>query len=123
ESALFEASERLRRAYPRLEVRPLLGDFENLAPLPGDLPRGRRIGFFPGSTIGNLSPDEAVRFLGAARRMLGEGALFVLGVDLVKDPAVLVRAYDDSRGVTAAFNRNVLVRANAELGADFDLDA
>ena len=55
--------------------------------------------------------------------MLGEGALFVLGVDLVKDPAVLVRAYDDSRGVTAAFNRNVLVRANAELGADFDLDA
>ena len=123
ESALFEASERLRQAYPALEVRPLLGDFENLAPLPDDLPRGRCIGFFPGSTIGNLSPDEAVRFLDAARRMLGEGAMFVLGVDLVKDPAVLVRAYDDSQGVTAAFNRNVLVRANAELGADFDLGA
>jgi uncharacterized SAM-dependent methyltransferase len=91
--------------------------------LPNDLPQGRRIGFFPGSTIGNLEPEEAVGFLASARRILGEGALFILGVDLVKDPATLVAAYDDSRGVTAAFNLNLLVRANAGLDADFDLDA
>ncbi|WP_395945409.1 ergothioneine biosynthesis protein EgtB [Brevundimonas sp.] len=120
ESALLDAADRIRADYPGLRVQPVLGDFEHLAPLPADLPRGRRIGFFPGSTIGNLEPEEAVRFLTAARRMLGEGALFILGVDLVKDPATLVAAYDDAQGVTAAFNRNLLVRANAELDADFD---
>jgi len=123
ESALLDAAARIRADYPRLRVQPVLGDFEHLAPLPDDLPHGRRIGFFPGSTIGNLEPDEAVRFLASARRMLGEGALFILGVDLVKDPATLVAAYDDSQGVTAAFNLNLLARANAELDADFDLDA
>ncbi|MFN7112603.1 MAG: ergothioneine biosynthesis protein EgtB [Brevundimonas sp.] len=123
ESALLDAATRIRADYPGLRVQPVLGDFEHLAPLPDDLPQGRRIGFFPGSTIGNLQPDEAERFLASARRMLGEGALFILGVDLVKDPATLVAAYDDSQGVTAAFNLNVLVRANAELAADFDLDA
>ncbi|MFN7130091.1 MAG: ergothioneine biosynthesis protein EgtB [Brevundimonas sp.] len=123
ESALLDAATRIRADYPGLRVQPLLGDFEHLSPLPDDLPHGRRIGFFPGSTIGNLEPDEAVRFLAAARRMLGEGALFILGVDLVKDPAILVAAYDDSQGVTAAFNLNVLARANAELDADFDLEA
>ena len=123
ESALMDAATRIRTDYPTLRVQPVLGDFEHLAPLPNDLPSGRRVGFFPGSTIGNLLPAEAERFLAAARRMLGEGALFILGVDLVKDPAVLVAAYDDSQGVTAAFNRNVLTRANAELDAGFDLDA
>ena len=123
ETALLDAATRIRADYPNLKVQPVLGDFEHLAPLPDDLPRGRRIGFFPGSTIGNLQPNEAERFLAAARRMLGEGALFILGVDLVKDPAILVAAYDDSQGVTAAFNRNLLVRANAELDADFDLGA
>lgn len=123
ESALLDAAARIRADYPRLRVQPVPGDFEHLAPLPDDLPHGRRIGFFPGSTIGNLEPEEAVRFLASARRMLGEGALFILGVDLVKDPATLVAAYDDSQGVTAAFNLNLLARANAELDADFDLDA
>jgi dimethylhistidine N-methyltransferase len=123
ESALTDAATRIRADYPTLRVQPVLGDFEHLAPLPDDLPLGRRVGFFPGSTIGNLQPAEAERFLAAARRMLGEGALFILGVDLVKDPAILVAAYDDSQGVTAAFNRNILTRANAELDADFDLDA
>jgi len=123
ETALREAADRIAADYPGLRVLPLLGDFEHLPPLPDDLPRGRHIGFFPGSTIGNLEPGEAERFLTAARRMLGEGALFILGVDLVKDPATLIAAYDDAQGVTAAFNRNVLVRANAELGADFDLNA
>jgi len=123
EAALSDAATRIRADYPNLRVQPVLGDFEHLAPLPDDLPHGRRIGFFPGSTIGNLGPQQAVRFLAAARRMLGEGTLFILGVDLVKEPNVLVAAYDDAQGVTAAFNRNLLARANAELGADFDLSA
>ena len=122
-TALAEAVERLRAAYPHLAVRPLIADFETMGELPPDLGEGRRIGLFPGSTIGNLSPEQAVDFLVEARRMLGRGALFVLGVDLVKDPAVLIRAYDDAAGVTAAFNRNLLVRANRQLGADFEVDA
>ncbi len=120
--ALAEAAEGIRAAYPAIEVAPMAGDFLNLGPLP-ELGRGRRIGFFPGSTIGNLDHDTAVEFLRAARLRLDAGALFILGVDLVKDPAVLVAAYDDAQGVTAQFNLNVLARANAELGADFDLSA
>ena len=120
--ALNAAAASIAGAYPHMEVAPMVGDFLNLAPLP-ELGRGRRVGFFPGSTIGNLEPDQAVAFLTNARDRLGPSSLFILGVDLVKDPAVLVAAYDDAQGVTAAFNRNLLVRANRELGADFDLDA
>ena len=119
--ALKAAAASIAEAYPAMEVAPMVGDFLNLAPLP-ELGRGRRVGFFPGSTIGNLEPDQAVAFLANARERLGASSLFILGVDLVKDPAVLVAAYDDAQGVTAAFNKNVLVRANRELGADFDLD-
>ncbi len=121
--ALEAAAERIAAAYPRVKVRPMVGDFLDLDPLPDGIGEGRHVGFFPGSTIGNLDPDEAVAFLRAARDLLGEGALFILGADLVKDPAVLIAAYDDAAGVTAAFNRNLLVRANRELGTDFDLDA
>jgi len=121
--ALREAAVRIGRAYPGLKVTPLIGDFLHLDRLPDDIGHGRRIGFFPGSTIGNLTPDEAIAFLASARRLLGEGALFILGVDLIKAAATLVAAYDDAEGVTAAFNMNLLVRANRELGADFDLDA
>lgn len=120
--ALGEAAVRIGQTYPRLKVTPLVGDFLHLDRLPADIGQGRRVGFFPGSTIGNLTPDEAIEFLASARRLLGEGALFILGVDLVKDAATLVAAYDDAQGVTAAFNMNLLVRANRELGADFDLD-
>jgi uncharacterized SAM-dependent methyltransferase len=83
---------------------------------------GRRVGFFPGSSIGNFSPDEALQFLRMAAELLRGGGLLV-GVDLVKDPALLHRAYNDAQGVTAAFNKNLLARANRELGADFRLDA
>ena len=121
--ALEAAADRLRAAYPDLQVRPVTGDFLSLDGLPDGVGEGRKIGFFPGSTIGNLTPDEAVAFLTGARRLLGEDALFVLGVDLVKGPETLIAAYDDARGVTAAFNRNLLVRANRELGADFDVEA
>lgn len=121
--ALDAAAARIAEAYPKVKVTPLVGDFLRLGALPAGAGRGRKVGFFPGSTIGNLEPDEAVGFLKAARSLLGEGALFVLGFDLVKAPEVLIAAYDDAEGVTAAFNRNLLVRANRELGADFDIDA
>lgn len=121
--ALSEAVVRIAEAYPDLTVAPLVSDFLHLDVLPVEAGTGRRIGFFPGSTIGNLEPVEAVAFLKAARTLLGDNALFILGVDLVKDPATLVAAYDDSQGVTAAFNLNLLERANRELDTDFDLDA
>jgi dimethylhistidine N-methyltransferase len=122
-AALNAAADSLRKAYPNLSVKPIVGDFGHLNPLPSLEGQGRRVGFFPGSTIGNLEADEAVAFLASARRLLGDGSLFVLGVDLVKDQATLVAAYDDAQGVTAAFNRNMLVRANRELDADFDVAA
>ena len=122
-NALNAATDRIQTSYPGLKVAPLVGDFLHLAALPEGIGQGRRIGFFPGSTIGNLEPAEAAAFLKAARGLLGDGALFILGVDLVKDPALLVAAYDDAAGVTAAFNRNLLVRANRELKAGFDVDS
>ena len=122
-SALNEAAERIRADYPGLKVLPVVGDFEHLSPPPGEAGQGRRIGFFPGSTIGNLMPEAAIALLRSAREVLGEGSLFILGVDLVKSPEVLVAAYDDAQGVTAAFNRNLLVRANRDLGMDFEPEA
>ncbi len=121
--ALAAAARRIAEAYPALTVNPLVGDFLHLGALPAGIGQGRRIGFFPGSTIGNLERDEAIAFLTAARGLLGPDALFILGVDLVKAPEILIAAYDDSAGVTAAFNRNLLVRANRELGAGFDVDS
>ena len=89
----------------------------------GDDDGGPRLVAFLGSTIGNMVPAERAVFLRRVRAQLRPGDAFLLGTDLVKDPAVLVAAYDDSAGVTAAFNKNVLAVLNAELGADFDLDA
>jgi dimethylhistidine N-methyltransferase len=112
--------QELQREYPGLAVEALAADFARPLLLParraGD---GNRVGLFLGSTIGNFSPDQAHGFLSAAAAELGGGGLLI-GVDLVKDPAVLHRAYNDAQGITAAFNRNLLVRANRELGADFD---
>ena len=122
-TALNEAAERIREDYPGLKVLPVVGDFEHLAPPPVEAGPGRRVGFFPGSTIGNLTPEAAVVLLWSAREVLGEGSLFILGVDLVKSPEVLVAAYDDAQRVTAAFNRNLLVRANRDLGMDFEPEA
>jgi len=121
--ALNGAVERISEGYPDLKVVPLVGDFLHMPPLPEGIGSGRRIGFFPGSTIGNLERDEAIAFLKSARSLLDKDALFILGVDLVKEPEALIAAYDDAAGVTAAFNRNLLVRANSELEADFDVDA
>jgi dimethylhistidine N-methyltransferase len=113
----------LRASFPGLEVTPLAADFTRSFALPPPARAAvRRVGFFPGSSIGNFTPDEARRFLAAAARTLRGGGLLI-GVDLVKDPAVLHAAYNDAQGITAAFNKNLLERANRELRADFDLAA
>jgi dimethylhistidine N-methyltransferase len=114
---LRDAAAMLRAEFAGLEVQPLVADYTGPLELPARA-QGRRIGFFPGSTIGNFTPQEALAFLRRAGTVLQGGAL-VLGADLVKDPQVLHAAYNDAAGVTAAFNRNLLVRANRELGANF----
>lgn len=119
---LESAALRLRRDLPGLDVQPLAADYTQRLLLPAPLPgAGQRIGFFPGSTIGNFTPAEALHFLRMAAQVLAGGAL-LLGADLVKDPAVLHAAYNDAQGITAAFNLNLLARANRELGAGFALD-
>ena len=118
---LEEASAAVAQEFPGLEVAPVVGDFESHL---GDLPRHpRRLLVFLGSTIGNLDPVQRARFLADVRATLGEGDAFLLGTDLVKDPARLVAAYDDSQGVTAAFNKNVLAVLDRELGADFKAES
>jgi dimethylhistidine N-methyltransferase len=121
--ALAEAAEAIARAYPNLTVAPLREDFTRALQLPAATAGRPIVGFFPGSTIGNFAPDEAKAFLTGARRLLGEGAEFLVGIDLVKAERDLVAAYDDRVGVTAAFNKNLLARMNRELGGDFDLEA
>lgn len=120
---LAEEAARLHRELPRLRIVPVAADFMRSFALPPALRDRPRAGFFPGSTIGNFDPDEAKVFLRHAARVLGAGAALIIGVDLVKDPAVLEAAYNDAGGITARFNLNLLARANRELGADFDLDA
>ena len=119
---LAEEAAQLRRDHPHLTVLPVEADFTKPFHLPAPVAEKARTGFFPGSTIGNFEPHDASAFLRHARRMLGTGAILIIGVDLIKDAAVLNHAYDDAAGVTAKFNRNLLARINRELGADFDLD-
>jgi len=121
--ALEQMRLRLRQMHPQLRVHALAADFTDSVVLPSEVSRLYRLGFFPGSTIGNLDPPDVQRFLRQVRDTLGSASRFLVGVDLRKDPAVLLPAYDDAAGVTAAFNRNLLVRLNREAGADFDPDA
>ena len=121
ESALVGAARRVLASYPGLTVDAVVSDFEARLGLPA--PGGPRLVAFLGSTIGNLLPPERAAFLARLREGLRGGDALLLGTDLVKDPALLLAAYDDSAGVTAAFNKNVLAVLNAELGADFDPDA
>ncbi|MFJ7049678.1 L-histidine N(alpha)-methyltransferase [Streptomyces sp. NPDC101112] len=118
ESALRQAGEALVAERPGLEVHALIADFTAGIRLP-ETP-GPRLVAFLGGTIGNLVPEERAAFLASVRALLAPGDALLLGTDLVKDEAVLVAAYDDSAGVTAAFNKNVLSVMNRELGADFD---
>jgi L-histidine N-alpha-methyltransferase len=121
ETTVRECGEQLVDEYPGLSVHGLVGDFErHLVHLPD--PVGTRVVAFLGGTIGNFPPGSRRRFLRTIARTLGDDGWLLLGTDLVKDPLVLEAAYDDSAGVTAEFNLNVLRVMNRELGADFDVD-
>jgi L-histidine Nalpha-methyltransferase len=118
---LSTAAAAIQQEYEGIEIRAVCGDFEeHLTKIPSD---GRRLFAFLGSTIGNLTPGPRGQFLSTLAAQMGPGDNLLLGTDLVKDTARLVRAYDDTAGVTAAFNRNVLAVINRELDADFDVDA
>ncbi|MFI1164589.1 L-histidine N(alpha)-methyltransferase [Streptomyces sp. NPDC020801] len=121
DSALTQAGQALVAERPGLNVHALIADFTAGLTLP-ETP-GPRLLAFLGGTIGNLLPGERAEFLAGARALLSPGDALLLGTDLVKDEAVLVRAYDDAAGVTAAFNKNVLAVVDRELGADFEPDA
>ena len=110
--------QRLQSSHPKLRVRPIVADFAQPINLP-DV-GSNRLGFFPGSTIGNFDPAEAVALLQGMHTALGPTSWFLLGADLRKDPTVLLPAYNDSAGVTAAFNLNLLTRLNREAAANFD---
>jgi dimethylhistidine N-methyltransferase len=121
---LLSAAEALAADYPGVEVHAICADFLRpfTLPAPRSTAVGKRIGFFPGSTISNMTPEQRAQLLAAARVLLAGGG-FIVGIDLKKDPALLRAAYNDAKGASAAFNTNILMRANRELGADFDLAA
>jgi dimethylhistidine N-methyltransferase len=116
-------ADALRQDFPGLAVYPVAADFTAPFALPEAVAAMPKVGFFPGSTLGNFEPHEACAFLRSAREILGKGAQMIIGVDLEKDERVLYDAYNDAAGVTARFNLNVLVRINRELGGNFDLSA
>jgi dimethylhistidine N-methyltransferase len=118
---LNQEAAQLRADFPRLQVLPVEADFTKPFRLPAAVAAMPRRGFFPGSTIGNFEPHQASTFLRHAAQMLGRAAVLIIGVDLIKDASILNAAYEDSAGVTAQFNLNLLARINRELGADFDL--
>jgi dimethylhistidine N-methyltransferase len=113
----------LAQDFPKLNIHPVVADFTAPFELPADIKGMPKVGFFPGSTLGNFEPHEACAFLRSARNILGNGSLLIIGIDLEKDEKVLQAAYNDAAGVTANFNLNLLIRINRELGANFDLSA
>jgi len=121
EHALRGAAAKLRRRFGWLDILAVHGDFSQPLKIPVAQGRGMRVVYFPGSTIGNLSPREAHAFLRMTRGQLGPRGAMLIGVDLKKDATLLHAAYNDAKGVTAAFNLNLLARINRELGADFRL--
>ncbi|MBF6569913.1 MAG: L-histidine N(alpha)-methyltransferase [Candidatus Binataceae bacterium] len=121
---LEESARLLRHDYPQLEVHAVCADFTRPLRLPRiSRPAARRVVYFPGSTIGNFTPEEARRLLERSASLCGAGGAMILGVDLKKEPRVLEDAYNDREGVTAAFNLNLLARINRELGTRFDTEA
>jgi L-histidine N-alpha-methyltransferase len=120
---LRDSARQLAEEFPGLPVLPVEADFMRPIRLPEAVRQAPKLGFFPGSTIGNLVPRTGVDLLRAMKDTLGEGSYLLIGMDRIKDPAVLIRAYDDAAGVTAAFNLNLLHRINRELGGDIPVDA
>jgi len=120
---LLNSSTELEKQYPGLPVQPVCADYTGEFNLPENVDHNaRRVVYFPGSTIGNFQPEEAVIFLHSINKILRNNGLLLIGVDLKKDPVILHRAYNDRSGVTKTFNLNLLVRANRELGANFQTD-
>ena len=121
---LLVTAGRLRKDFPHIEIAPVVADFTRPLDLPttGRTP-ARRVVYFPGSTIGNFTAPEARAFLAGAAELVGRGGGLLIGADLAKDGSILEPAYDDARGVTAAFNLNLLARINRELDGTFDLSA
>jgi dimethylhistidine N-methyltransferase len=122
-AALEDARARLSKRFPQLQILTVVGDFGHPVELPSEFANVPAMGFFPGSTIGNLTPAQAVPLLRTFRTMLSPKGSLIIGVDNKKDPTRLVQAYDDAAGVTAAFNLNVLTRMNRELSASIDIAA
>ena len=120
---LRQAAASLAADFPGLPVIPVEADFTKPVALPPQVAALPKLGFFPGSTIGNLVPPSAVALLDSMRRTLGDGTLLLIGMDRIKEAATLIAAYDDPQGVTAAFNLNLIDRINRELGGDIPRDA
>lgn len=120
-SALEDARRRLLERFPNLPIRPIVGDFSRPLVFPENLAGAKKLGFFPGSTIGNFPPPAASALLAAMRELLSPDGRLIIGVDLKKDARALVEAYNDAKGVTADFNLNLLARINRELEGSFDL--
>ena len=119
---LAEVSENLQAEYPLLDIVPVAADYTQPFDLPKIKPGVRRIAYYPGSTIGNFTKQNAADFLELIAELVGEDGGLLIGFDLLKDKETLIDAYDDSKGVTAEFNKNILIRLNRELNANFDLD-
>ncbi|HEY8118840.1 MAG TPA: L-histidine N(alpha)-methyltransferase [Methylophilaceae bacterium] len=121
EEFLLETAQQLKYDFPELEIAPIVADFTTaLTPLALDQNLERMV-FFPGSTIGNFSPDEASQLLNSLHTLVGSNSWLLIGVDMTQDEEKLLAAYNDVGGITAKFNRNILVRANKELGTDFNI--
>ena len=123
EDQLFESAKNLENLYPNLEILPVAADFTKPIPIPEfSHPPKKHVAFFPGSTIGNFEPDLAIQFLEGVTKTIGLDGLLLIGFDLKKDIETLLAAYDDQRGITSSFNKNLLSRINDELGGNFNLD-
>lgn len=126
EEYLFNVSESLKNEYPGLAIKPVTADYTRSFDLPqveNGRPVERWIAFYPGSTVGNFRPARARRFLGSVAGLIGSSGGLLIGVDLKKDTAILERAYNDSGGVTARFNKNILLRLNREIDTDFEINS
>ena len=122
EEHLNLSAKALAKQYPWLTVHAICNDFTAEISIPSEIAKNNRVVFFPGSSVGNFNPEEAVRYMEKISKLVGDGGQLLIGVDLKKDKQVLERAYDDDEGVTAKFNLNLLARINRELNSDFDLD-
>ncbi len=119
---LFYSAQVIQREFPQIDIDPIQGDFTQPVKWLDQQKNNNRVVFFPGSTIGNFEPEEAVCFLSNMHRLIGNEGALIIGVDLIKKTSILESAYNDSQGITAAFNKNLLTRINQQLNADFDLN-